>query len=155
MQGNAATQPTPSYPHIMQGRSLDPLLEGLFADLEQDSAAALALGAHDMHAPLAVVAGVESARRRHHAGRAADPGLVEHSRVDMEASHARPLVVPALTGLAIKINQILYAPASAARDDIEVAGYALDAAAAVELKASGLTGGWVWVGCGRVLHVNS
>jgi hypothetical protein len=34
MQGDATAQSTPSDPHIMQGRGLDPLLEGLFADLE-------------------------------------------------------------------------------------------------------------------------
>lgn len=43
MQCNAAAQPTPSDPHIMQGRGLDPLLEGHFADLEQHSTAALTL----------------------------------------------------------------------------------------------------------------
>jgi hypothetical protein len=50
VQRGPAAQPTPSDPHIMQGRGLDPLLEGLFAELEEHSAAALVLGAHDMHA---------------------------------------------------------------------------------------------------------
>jgi hypothetical protein len=45
----------------MQGGGLDPLLEGLFADLEQHSAAALALGAHDMHAPLVACFGAAAA----------------------------------------------------------------------------------------------
>jgi hypothetical protein len=73
----------------------------------------------------------------------------------MHASAARPLVVAALAGLALEVNEVFDAPAGAARDDVEVSGYTLYPAAAVELEASGLAGGWVRVGCGRVIHVNS
>src|SRR5215208_991243 len=52
MQGDAAAQAPPRPAHVGVGLRPGPLLEGLFADLEQHSAAALTLLAHGMHAPL-------------------------------------------------------------------------------------------------------
>jgi hypothetical protein len=73
----------------------------------------------------------------------------------MHAGLTSPLVVSALAGLALEVNQILYAPAGAARDDVEVSGYALYTAAAVELEASPFPGGWVRGLRGRLIHVNT
>jgi hypothetical protein len=62
MQGNAASETSPRPAHGGVGLGPDPLLQGLLADLEQHSTAALALGAHDMHAPLVDVAGASPTR---------------------------------------------------------------------------------------------
>jgi hypothetical protein len=50
MQEGAASESSPRDAHVVQGLGLAPLLEGLLANLEQHSAAALTLGTHDMHA---------------------------------------------------------------------------------------------------------
>ncbi len=62
MQESAASKSSPRYAHVVQSLSSGPLLEGLLADLEQHSTAALALGAHGMHAPLVLDAGATAAR---------------------------------------------------------------------------------------------
>ena len=50
VQGNAASESSPRPAHVGVGLGHDSLLQGLLADLEEHSAAALVLGAHDMHA---------------------------------------------------------------------------------------------------------
>jgi hypothetical protein len=50
MQEGAASESSPRDAHVVQGLGLAPLLEGLLADPEKHSAAALALGAHVWHA---------------------------------------------------------------------------------------------------------
>jgi hypothetical protein len=50
MQGNAAPEFSPRRAHVGVGLGHDPLLQGLLANLKEHSAAALVLGAHDMHA---------------------------------------------------------------------------------------------------------
>jgi hypothetical protein len=49
VQGNAAAQPTPSDPHIMQGRGLG-IHSRKASSRIASSAASLVLGTHDMHA---------------------------------------------------------------------------------------------------------
>ena len=50
MECDPSAKPTPRDAHIVQGLGFSPFLEGLFADLEEDSTTPLALGTHDMHA---------------------------------------------------------------------------------------------------------
>jgi len=50
MEEGAAPESSPRDAHVVKGLGSGPLLQGPLADLEQHSAAALALGAHDMHA---------------------------------------------------------------------------------------------------------
>jgi hypothetical protein len=57
MQEGATSESSPRHAQVVQGLGSGPLLERLLADLEEHSAAALALGAHDMHAPLVDAAG--------------------------------------------------------------------------------------------------
>ena len=50
MQERAASESSPCNAHVVQGLGLGPLLKGPFVDLKERRTAALALGAHDMHA---------------------------------------------------------------------------------------------------------
>jgi hypothetical protein len=52
MQEGAASQSPPGDAHVVQGLGSGPLFQSRLTQLEEDSAAALALSAHDMHAPL-------------------------------------------------------------------------------------------------------
>jgi hypothetical protein len=67
MQGDAAAQAPPRDADLLEAFGPGPLLKRLLADRKQHSAAALVLGAHDMHAPL--VACVSAAA----AGQCRDP----------------------------------------------------------------------------------
>jgi hypothetical protein len=62
MQEGAAAESSPGDAHVVQGLGPGPFLQGLFADRKQRRAAPLALGAHDTHAPLVLVAGAAAAR---------------------------------------------------------------------------------------------
>ena len=62
MQESAASESSPRNAHIVQGFSPAPLLQSLLANGEQDRTAALALGTHGRHAPLAIVAGASPTR---------------------------------------------------------------------------------------------
>jgi hypothetical protein len=61
MEGDAAAQAPPRPTNVREGLGLGPLLEGIFPDLEQGGAATLPFLAHDMHAPLVLVAGATAA----------------------------------------------------------------------------------------------
>jgi hypothetical protein len=50
VKGDTAAETPPRDAHVVQGLGSSPFCHGLLADLEQHSAAALVLGAHDMHA---------------------------------------------------------------------------------------------------------
>jgi hypothetical protein len=62
MQGNAASETTPRPTHVRVGLGHDPLFEGFLADLKERRATTLSFRAHDLHAPLADVAGATAAR---------------------------------------------------------------------------------------------
>jgi hypothetical protein len=51
VQGDAAAQAPPRPTDLLKGLGPGPLLQGLLAELEEHSAAALVLGTHDLHAP--------------------------------------------------------------------------------------------------------
>ncbi len=81
--------------------------------------------------------------------------MKEHRPVNVLARSARAVVVPALARLALQVHEVINAAARAARHQEHITGDAVYTSAAVELEAAGLTGRWVRVGCGRVIHVNS
>jgi hypothetical protein len=62
MEGDTPAEPSPTDADLVQGLRPGPLHEGLFADLQQRRTTPLALGTHDMHAPLVVFAGVAAAK---------------------------------------------------------------------------------------------
>jgi hypothetical protein len=63
MQEGAASESSPRNAHVVQGLGPGPFSERLFADRKERETAALALLAHDMHAPLVPNAGGIGARR--------------------------------------------------------------------------------------------
>ena len=63
VQGSAPSETPPARSNLIERLGPGPLLEGLLADGEQDGATALALGAHDLHAPLVLDAGGIGTRR--------------------------------------------------------------------------------------------
>ena len=62
VKGCPTPEARPARTHLLKGFGASPLLEGLFADRKQLGAAALALGAHALYAPLVDVAGASPAR---------------------------------------------------------------------------------------------
>jgi hypothetical protein len=61
MEGDTPAEAAPRPAHVGVGFGHDPLLQSLLADREQGRTAALALGTHNMHAPLVVFAGATAA----------------------------------------------------------------------------------------------
>jgi hypothetical protein len=62
VQGGPSAEASPHPTDLLKSLGPGPILEGLLANLEEDSAAALVLGAHDPHAPLVVFAGAAAAK---------------------------------------------------------------------------------------------
>jgi hypothetical protein len=62
MQEGAASESSPRDAHVVQGLGFGPLDKRFLANLEEDSATALVLGAHGIHAPLVDVAGASPTR---------------------------------------------------------------------------------------------
>jgi hypothetical protein len=62
MEGDTSAESSPRPTHVGVGLSDDPLLQGLLADGKQRGTTALALGTHNMHAPLVVFGGATAAR---------------------------------------------------------------------------------------------
>jgi hypothetical protein len=184
MQEGAASEPSPRDAHVVQGLGSGPLLQGLLANLEEDSTTALTLlGAHDMHAPLVLDAGAIGAGTAEEisvevgqvvvvaldtldqlavkeppatASTDAALGVGDGGGLLMLADLAGERRIRACANPYPEVDQV-DAGAGAAGHRPDRAPYMLDfvSALAVEGEASGLAGGWVRGLRGRLIHVNT
>ena len=63
VQRGPSSEASPDLTDLLKGFGPGPFLEGLLANLEENFTTPLAFGAHDLHAPLVLDAGVVCARR--------------------------------------------------------------------------------------------
>ena len=179
MQEGAASESSPRNAHVVQGLGSDPLLQGLLADSKQHRAAALVLSTHDLHDPLVLDASGIGARRAKEipievrevvvvaldaldqlppaeparaAGAYAALGAGDSGGRRVLADLAGGGHVPAGAKAAGEVHQV-DAGAAAARHRPSRVLYMLDPVSvfARQGEASPCSGGWVHVGCARLL----